>query len=143
MKVKAYTDTLLRVLIHAALRAPERATVDEVAETYGISRHLLVKVVHKLGRNGYLETLRGVGGGFTLARPAVTIRLGDIVRLGEQDEDVIDCIDRNKRGCRLFPACRLKGVFAEAASAFFTVLDGYTLADLLKKPSRMKAVLGL
>jgi len=143
MKVRAYTDTLLRVLMHAALRAPERATVDEVAQTYGISRHLLVKVVHKLGCSGFLVTSRGVGGGFTLACPAETIRLGDIVRLGEQDEGVIDCVDRDNRGCRLFPACRLKGVFAEAASAFFTVLDGYTLADLLKKPSKMKAVLGL
>lgn len=143
MRLRAYSDTLLRVLIHAALRAPERATVNEVAETYGISRHLLVKVVHQLGVSGYLVTVRGIGGGFTLARPAETIRLGDIIRIGEEDEKVIDCEDGRNRTCRLYPACRLKEVFAEAGSAFYTVLDGYTLADLLKKPKKMKAVLGL
>lgn len=143
MRLRAYSDTLLRVLIHAALRAPERATVNEVAETYGISRHLLVKVVHKLGVSGYLVTARGIGGGFTLACPAEAIRLGDIIRIGEEDEKVIDCEDGNQQTCRLYPACRLKKVFTEAASAFYAVLDSYTLADLLKKPAKMKAVLGL
>jgi len=143
MRLSAYSDYSIRVLMQAALREPERVTVDEVAETFGISRHHLVKVVHDLGRSGYLETRRGIGGGFTLARPPADIRLGDIVRLGEESETVIDCMDRSNRNCRLLPHCRLKGVLDEAAAAFFVVLDGYTLADLLKQPSRMRTLLNL
>ncbi|MBI2948828.1 MAG: Rrf2 family transcriptional regulator [Verrucomicrobia bacterium] len=143
MRLSAYSDYSLRVLMQAALRDPGRVTVDEVAETFGISRHHLVKVVHDLGCNGYLATHRGVGGGFTLARPPDEIRLGDIVRLGEESKTVIDCLDAEKRACRLLPSCRLKGVLDEAAAAFFAVLDGYTLADLVKQPSRMRAVLGI
>lgn len=143
MQLSAYSDYSIRVLMQTALRHPERVTVDEVAETFGISRHHLVKVVHDLGRSGYLETRRGIGGGFMLARPPEEIRLGDLVRLGEESETVIDCMDRNSRTCRLLPSCRLKGVLDEAAAAFFAVLDGYTLADLLKQPSKMRAVLKL
>lgn len=143
MRLSAYSDYSIRVLMQAALRHPERVTVPEVAATYGISQHHLVKIVHDLGRNGYLETRRGVGGGFTLARPPEETGLGDIVRLGEETDKVIDCLDADGRTCRLRPSCRLKGVLDEAAAAFFAVLDGYTLADLVKQPGRMRTVLGL
>lgn len=143
MKLSAYSDYSLRVLMLAALRGPERTTVDEVAETFGISRHHLVKVVHDLGRSGYLVTQRGIGGGFTLGRPANAIRVGDIVRLGEEGDHVIECADKHDRQCRLFPACRLKKVLDEAAAAFFAVLDDYSLADLLKQPAKMRAALAI
>ena len=143
MQLSAYTDYSIRVLMQAALRNPARVTGDEVAGTFGISRHHLVKVVHDLGRSGYLTTHRGVGGGFTLARPPEDIRLGDIVRLGEEAETVIDCMDGGKHCCRLLPSCRLKGVLDEAAAAFFEVLDRYSLADLVTQPTKMRAVLGI
>lgn len=143
MQLSAYSDYALRVLIQTALRRPQRVTVDEVAETFGISRHHLVKIVHDLGRNGYLETRRGIGGGFTLGRAPEEIPLGDVVRLCEETDTVIDCLDRPGQPCRLFPACRLKGVLDEAAAAFFAVLDNYTLADLVKQQSRIRAVLQL
>lgn len=143
MQLSAYSDYSLRVLMHAALRSPDRVTVDEVADTFGISRHHLVKVVHDLGRSGFLETHRGVGGGFTLGRPADKIRVGEIVRLGEETDRVIECADKPERRCRLALACRLKDVLDEAAAAFFAVLDNYSLADLLKQPSKMRTALGL
>ena len=143
MQLSTYSDYSIRVLMQAALRAPARVTVDEVADTFGISRHHLVKVVHDLGHSGYLTTHRGVGGGFTLARPAEAIRLGDIVRLGEETETVINCVDGEKRRCRLLPACRLKAVLDEAAAAFFEVLDRYSLADVVTQPTKMRAVLGI
>lgn len=141
MRLKTYSDHALRVLMQAALRCPERVTVDEVADTFGISRHHLVKIVHHLGRSGYLETQRGIGGGFTLGRPPEEIRVGDIVRFGEGMDTVIDCRDADDRACRLYPVCRLKGVLDEAAAAFFSVLDDYTLADLVERPAQMRRVL--
>lgn len=143
MRLRAYTDYALRVLMCAGLRRPDRVTVDEVGATFGISRHHLVKVVHDLGRAGYLETHRGIGGGFTLARAPEKISVGDVVRLGEEAETVIVCADRDDRRCRLSPVCLLKGALDEAAGAFFAVLDGYSLADLLRQPSRMRATLGI
>jgi Rrf2 family transcriptional regulator, nitric oxide-sensitive transcriptional repressor len=143
MRLSAYSDYSIRVLMYAALRDPARVTIDEVAGAFGISRHHLVKVVHDLGSSGYLRTHRGVGGGFTMGRTPGEIRLGDIVRHGEETETVIDCLDGGRRPCRLLPCCRLKGVLDEAAAAFFEVLDGYTLADLLKQRTAMRTVLAL
>lgn len=143
MRLSAYSDYSLRVLMYAALRVPGRVTVDTVAEAFGVSRHHLVKVVHDLGRSGYLKTYRGVGGGFTLGRLPEQICVGDVVRLGEESEVVIDCRDQAGRPCQILSACWLKGVLDEAAAAFFEVLDEYTLADLLKQPARLRAALEL
>lgn len=90
-----------------------------------------------------MRAQRGAGGGFTLALPPEKIRLGDIVRLGEETETVIECKDSQGQPCRLRPACRLKGVLDEAAAAFFRVLDGYSVADLVKQPAKMRAALEL
>jgi Rrf2 family nitric oxide-sensitive transcriptional repressor len=127
--------------MYAALRKPALATIGEVADDFDISRNHLVKVVHALGRKGFLSTRRGIGGGFTLALPPAQISLGDVIRLTEADERVIDCKDSRNRPCRIFPVCRLKGVLGEAATAFFAVLDRYSLEDLVKQKSDMRNLL--
>jgi Rrf2 family transcriptional regulator, nitric oxide-sensitive transcriptional repressor len=141
MRLTLYTDYSLRVLMHAALRQPEVSTIDEVAAAFGISRNHLVKVVQALGQNGFLATRRGVGGGFTLGMSPDRIRLGDVVRLTESGERVIDCVDKREAPCRIFPVCRLKGVLDEAAAAFFEVLDRYSLEDLVKRHPEMRKLL--
>lgn len=143
MQLSAYSDYAVRVLVQTALCDSGRMTVAKVAETFAISRHHLVKIVNDLGRHGYLNTHRGVGGGFTLAQAPEAIRVGDIVRLGEESETMINCRDARNRVCRLQPACRFKSVLQEASTAFFQVLDRYTLADLLQQPARIRAVLGM
>ncbi len=127
--------------MYAALRKPALATIDEVADDFDISRHHLVKVVHALGRAGFLATRRGIGGGFTLALPPAEIGLGDVIRLTEADESVIDCKDRGNESCRIFPVCRLKGVLGEAGTAFFSVLDRYSLEDLVQQKADMRNLL--
>ncbi len=141
MRLSSYSDYSFRVLMQAALRSPERITVEEVADAFGISRHHLVKIVYDLGRKGYLQTHRGMGGGFTLALPPEDIRLGEIVRFGEKSDKVIVCEDRRDHPCRIVPACRLKGILDEAATAFFEVLDGYSLADLIQRPAKLRSLL--
>ena len=129
--------------MHAALRRPELTTIDEVAAAFDISRNHLSKVVHQLSQQGFLSTRRGVGGGFTLAQTPRKIILGDVVRITEGDEAVIDCMNRKSEPCAIFPACRLKGILAEAAQAFYGALDHYTLEDLVKRRPQMKELLAI
>lgn len=143
MQVSAYTDYSLRVLMQAALRSPERVTVDEVARAFGISRNHLIKIVHDLGRGGYLKTYRGAGGGFTLALPPHEIGVGAIVRRAEAWSEAIECEVRREGPCRIAAVCRLRGMFHEASSAFFAVLDEYSIADLVAKPGPLREALGL
>jgi Rrf2 family nitric oxide-sensitive transcriptional repressor len=143
MRLSSYSDYALRVLMHAALRQPRLTTIDEVAGAFNISRHHLSKVVYALALHGFLSTQRGIGGGFTLARFPAEISVGEIVRLTEGDESVVDCANRHNQRCTIFPACRLKGVLAEAAAAFFGVLDRYSLEDLVKKKTQIQELLGI
>jgi len=131
MQLTRFTDFSLRVLIHLGRHPDTQATVAGIAAEHGISRHHLTRVVHQLGTRGYIETTRGKGGGFRLARRPELIRVGDVVRDMETGFELAECFRPGASACRLMPACALKTVLAEAGRAFLATLDHYTLADLL------------
>lgn len=143
MHISTFTDYALRVLIHAALRYPERVTIDEVATAYGISRNHLIKVIHELGRTGFLITQRGRSGGFTLARAADRITISEVVKTCETGQPLAECFDVANNACVITPACRLKGILAEAMRAFHATLGKYTIADVCEKPEALQRHLGL
>lgn len=143
MRLPAFTDYALRVLIQAALRHPERVTVDEFAAAYEISRNQLIKIVHELGRADFIVTKRGRSGGFTLARAANRIRIGEVVTFGETGHPPLECFDPVNNACVITPACRLKGMLAQAMGAFCAALDKHTLADFIVKPEPLLRHLGL
>ena len=138
MRLSRHTDYALRVLIHLAARPDRLASIAEIARTYAISENHLMKVVHMLGRAGFIRTVRGRGGGIALARPAAEIGIGAIVRHGEPDLNLADC-----GGCVIAPACGLTGVLGEALGAFLTVLDRYTIADISGRRGDLAKLLGL
>ena len=140
MRLTAFTDYSLRVLIHVACAPEGRATIAEVARAFDISEHHLVKVVHMLGREGFLLNTRGRGGGLSLARPAAAINVGALVRLTEGGDVPAECFREDGR-CIIAPACRLAGVLQEALDAFYGALDRYTLADLVANRSRLASIL--
>src|SRR5690606_26254393 len=111
-----------------------RSTVDDVATAFGISRHHLVKVVHRLQRLGYLETIRGRGGGFALALDPAEVSVGTVVRRTEGTLALVECQAPEINTCPLTPACGLRHALGEAMDAFFDTLDRYTLADLVANP---------
>ncbi len=136
MRLTRYTDYSLRVLLFLAVEPARKATIEEIAEAYGISRTHLMKVVRELGRHGLVDTVRGRGGGLRLARAPETIRLGDVVRRTEEDLALVDCFDPEGVPCRIDPACRLRPVLHAALAAFLAVLDETTLADLVERRRR-------
>ena len=136
MRLTRYSDYSLRVLIYLALRPEQLATIDEISKAYDISKAHLTKVVHDLGRAGYLETVRGRGGGLRLARALDEIGVGDVVRHAEGSFDLVECFDPASNTCRLESACTLHGVLEEALEAFLATLDQYTLADLVARRKR-------
>lgn len=126
MRLTRYTDYSLRVLMHLAARPGQLASIGEIARAYGISQNHLMKVVHDLRKAGYVAATRGRSGGIVLGRPAQDINVGQVVRHTEEGFDLVDC-----GSCVIAPACGLTGVLGQALRAFMSVLDGYTLADLV------------
>lgn len=131
VKLTAFTDYSLRVLIFLAADPDRRATIAEIAGAFDIKQNHLTKVVHFLGREGWVHTVRGKGGGLQLALAPDRIGIGAVVRQAEGADLPAECFDRTHNRCQITRICRLKGVLHEAVSAFHAVLDRYTLADLV------------
>lgn len=130
MHITRYTDYALRVLLYLALTTDRLVTIREIADSYGISRNHLMKLVYQLNRQGYVETVRGKNGGLRLGRDPREINLGVLIRETEQDFELAECFGSDNH-CRITAVCSVKHVLADALGAFFATLDSYTLADLL------------
>jgi Rrf2 family transcriptional regulator, nitric oxide-sensitive transcriptional repressor len=143
MKLTAFTDYSLRVLIYLAARPVERATIAQIARSFQVSEHHLVKVVHFLGKHGWLDNVRGKGGGLELGKPPEAIVVGRVVRETEGQSQVAECFGERHADCCIAPDCRLRGVLAEAVDTFYEVLDRYTLADLVHNRQQLARVLFL
>jgi len=142
MRLTLSTDYALRTLIYAGAKGERLSTIAEIAECYGISKAHLMKVVNRLGQQGYVDTVRGKGGGIRLARPPAQIGVGTIVRDTEEDLAVMGCLAETGF-CRLEGCCELRRALHDATLAFLKVLDRYTLADLLAPGARVTASLAL
>ncbi|UGA38296.1 Rrf2 family transcriptional regulator [Chromobacterium haemolyticum] len=117
MQLTRFTDLGLRVLMYLTWQEEgQLATIPEIAACFEVSRNHLVKVVHFMAQQGWLQTSRGKGGGLALARAPEQYRVGEVVRELEGLSQLIDCADPP---CALRQGCRLKGALDEALAAFF------------------------
>jgi len=141
MKLTAFTDYSLRVLMYLATTPNGRTTILEIVSAFHISENHLTKVVHFLGKKGWIATTRGKGGGMTLAKNAKDIRIGQVVRDTEGHPMVAECFESGGGQCTIGGCCGLKGVLGEAITAFYSVLDRYTLADVTRNQRELEQVL--
>ncbi|MDQ2802949.1 MAG: Rrf2 family transcriptional regulator [Pseudomonadota bacterium] len=144
MRLTVYTDYSVRLLMYLAITDDDAlVTIGEVADAYGIAKNHLTKVAHQLGLAGYVETVRGKGGGLRLAKPAQAIGLGEVVRRAEPDTALVPCFEPLCAPCPIVPACGLRGALHEARQAFLAVLDQYTLADLVSRRADLRHLLAI
>lgn len=134
MKLTLQTDYALRALIYLGTRRDRLSSIREIAEAYQISEAHMIKVIHKLGQGGFMETIRGRNGGIRLGKLPENIVIGDVVRYMEGNLALLPCMDATATSsniCALMPGCRLRGVMYEASQALTHVLDRYTLANVI------------
>ena len=141
MYLNRFTDNALRCLTYLAVHPGEITTVSEIARRMALSEDHLTKVVQRLAHLGYVETLRGRGGGVRLVRSPEGINIGEVVRETEESFRLVECFDPESNTCPIAPACALSAALQEALAAFHHVLDRYTLADLVKSPKRLVKLL--
>jgi Rrf2 family transcriptional regulator, nitric oxide-sensitive transcriptional repressor len=140
MRLTLHTDFALRVLIHVGLNDGKLTTINEIAQSFGISKPHLMKVVNFLGQKGYLDTVRGRNGGIRLMREPHHINVGQVVRDTEETLAVIGCLG-HKGYCPIQRVCVLRTALSDATEAFLSVLDTYTLADLIKPQKALSSLL--
>lgn len=142
MRMTQHTDYALRILIFVAARPSGICTVSDVADAYDLSRHHLMKVAQRLRQLGFIETTRGRAGGIRLAMTPDKVNIGALVRATEEDFGLVECLEADGGACAISPACRLKGMFAEALDAYLAVLDQYTLGHVMQNRILLRRLLG-
>jgi Rrf2 family nitric oxide-sensitive transcriptional repressor len=143
MQVTQFTDYAIRTLIYLGGQGDRRSTVDEIATHMKVSASHLTKVVHRLGRLGVVETLRGRRGGLRLHRAPADVSLGWLFRQTEDNLALADCFQASGCDCPLAGNCRMTGILQEALKAFLAVLDRHTLSELLLDPNLLRGVIAI
>jgi len=131
MQLTRFTDYSLRVLMYLGAHPERLCTISEIADAYRISENHLMKVVNRLATAGYVETVRGKGGGMHLSRAPKLINIGAVVRDMEERFDVVECFNEERQDCPLLPTCALKSVLSDARQNFLSTVDRYSLQDVL------------
>ena len=134
MRLTSMTDYALRLLMYVALHPDRLCTIGEISRAYGISEAHLMKITHQLGLQGWVQTVRGKGGGMRLAHAAKDINLGSVVRGIEPDFMLVECFAADS-ACVLTGSCRLASVLDDALRNFLSHLDRFTLRDILPVPT--------
>ncbi len=138
MRLTTQTDYALRTLMYLATRS-ERTTIVQIAKLFGISVNHLAKVVNTLARQGYLRSIRGIGGGIELARQPETVRLGEVIQAFEGSTHLLDCIATDNV-CAIQSFCKLKDALAEAGRVQMDYLNGITLRDVMPTKQQLNQV---
>lgn len=139
MRLTLFTDYALRVLLVLATRRDGLVTIAEISGSFDISEAHLMKVANALARTGWVETVRGRGGGMRLAADASRLTLRRIVETLENDFAVVECFGKENR-CVLTGGCGVERAFAKALRAFHEELEKHTLADLVARSPALRTV---
>jgi len=130
MRLSLQTDYGLRILMYLTGHGG-RCTVSDVSGFYGISRDHVAKVVQALVRQGYLRSIRGIGGGLELARDPDRVTIGEVVTALEGSVHLLECIASEQVVCAIQPGCRLRHVLAEAERIQIEYLNSVRLSDVV------------
>lgn len=139
MRLTRFSDNALRCLVFLGINPGETITMAEIASRMLISEDHLLKVVRRLVELGYVRSVRGRKGGIQLAKDAAEINVGAVVRATEENLAIVPCFD-DAHSCPISPICGLAPAIDEALAAFFRVLEGYTLADIVRQRRALAAL---
>ncbi|MCB1390373.1 MAG: Rrf2 family transcriptional regulator [Rhodobacteraceae bacterium] len=142
MRLTTRTNLALRTLMVCAVNPDRIVRKTDVAAAINASENHLAQVVNQLGQSGFVTTLRGRHGGFSLARPAGEISVGEVFRAFEADLPFIECFSADNT-CPLKGVCRMSGHLKRAVEAFYASLDPVMLGELVHCNEGLEAILAL
>jgi len=128
MQLNKFTDYALRILMYIAQPKEVPYTIAELANELQVSENHAMKIVHFMAKQDWLITTRGRGGGIRMNPLTLKIPLGQVVRILQQDSQVVQC---NTPPCVLRKNCGLKGILDDAVEQFYASLDQYTLSEVV------------
>ena len=130
LRISRETDYAIRVLLALARRSPdERVLTREVRDEMLIPKRIIGRVVARLAKGGFIESLPGRGGGIRLARPPQEINLREVVTFFERSFLLSDCL-QSPKFCPFTPTCPVYRRWARLQNLIFRELENTTFAEL-------------
>lgn len=127
----------LKALLYLASLPPgETAQASSIAETDNIPKKFLDAVLGELRNAGIVYSKKGPGGGYVLARGPDEIHVGHVIRTLDGPLAPISCASRTAyrpcRDCKDVKGCAVRIAMSKVRDAMSEILDGLTLADMLR-----------
>lgn len=108
--------------------------IKEIAERQQISLSYLEQILHRLGKAGIIESVRGPHGGYELARKPVELTIGDVVRALEGPIALSHCLEPGATdGCYQAEDCVARMVWSQVGEKIEEALDSITFEQLLRQ----------
>lgn len=142
MRLTRQTNYAIRILMYCAANDKKLSRIPAIAEAYSLSDLFLFKILQPLVQAGFVETVRGRNGGVRLAKPATDISLFEVVRITEENFTMAECFE-DGADCPLVNECSLNEALRKALGAFFEVLAGYSIQDLIEAQPNTRLLLGI
>ena len=135
MLITREADYAVRCVLYLAQKPDQRIIVNEIAERMHIPKHYLAKILQRLVREGIVESIRGIKGGYRLLRSPKQITLLDIIGTIQGSVPVNVCaID--KRRCQMSLACSVHPIWVEIRRNIEKRLKQETIARLMKRKNQ-------
>ena len=129
MQITRQADYAVRAMVYLAQKGPEKPiATSTIAKEKSIPPSFLAKIVSQLSVAGLLLTARGARGGVSLAKPAESISLLDVVEAIDGPILLNDCVGENKI-CDYDSDCPLKPVWCDAQKMLLEQLSKANFAQ--------------
>lgn len=123
-------DYAARALVFMARANKPTVSVIKMKEEVGVTGPFLRKIMQKLQKAGFVHSLKGKGGGFSLARGPQNISLSQLITALQGDIKLNECLFRQKL-CQQHASCILRHKIAAMESRLISELEGITVKDLV------------
>lgn len=136
MKISTKGRYALRVMLDLAqYNTGEFIPLKEIAERQGITIKYLEQIMSVLSKSGFVKSARGSGGGYKLAAPAGSYKVGGILRAAEGNIALIACLDDAENQCQRSGVCKTLPFWRNLNNIINEYIDSVTLEDLLHQQS--------
>jgi Rrf2 family protein len=143
MRLTRQSNYAVRILMYCAANKGQLSRIADIAKAYTVSELFLFKILQPLTKAGLVETVRGRNGGIRLARKPSEISLLDVIKVTEENFSMAECFDNDVAECPLVDSCSFNAALRKALGAFFEVLAGYSIEDLVRSRPSINFLLGL
>ncbi len=132
MQLSQKCQYALRALLELRLRRGQGPVpIAQIADAQAIPARFLEQILAELKQAGFVESRRGVQGGYLLAAEASGITIGAVIRLVDGPFDPVKCLSGGEE-CRLAGegTCAFFDLWRRARDAFSEVFDSTTIEDI-------------